>query len=713
MFVYNVCLYFFSFIVVCESCHRQLFQQWEVFQKANKPITDRFYQLVRSVKQQQTITTTSTAVTTQNLHQVMETSQSKTRSSSPLVRCNSGSSSATANIFSHNPSISQQQSGSIAITTASQLAKQLFFCVICGKDLLYAAAQYSMGLVPPATNSHIAYSMLAEPDSMATPSLLNSVSSVKKLVVHSAQEMNLMPYLVVASAASASSNASATGHQLTAATQQQLSNLVESGRLLCCFGCFEAVTSQCSGVNVASAAVSNLPPNVSIINSNNIHSDNVGSVVRTVRDSLNGMHYCSFFSSKFSYLSPQQSHFSGNLKSSKLESSHLVNINATEITPTTTAAVATITGSQPPDLCLGCQYNKAQRFVETKETSSKDPFFPFLRDSNDLHGRARVCGACHLMLETQWDAFEAGYVPYSQRSYRLPSANSSIGSSLSLSSTTSSTLTPVSTNSFLITTKRSSTNSLLTSTNSATVFAGSEVTASLPMVLKGHPNGQATPPTPLKIQISSPSIVVPCTLTNNSESCQLLLTTVNSALTNSLVSQSLIPPPQQQLSSATSSVSVTNDNERIFHLINEFLAKLNGPLPVTTICSCTICQESIGNNEAYQVFSTSQKILISPELGLYPYFPMLKGMGVANIKKLKVDNTHVVCTFCYHSLIAQWAAYQLSAYPEDRDPNSRVYNLRDFICYVCGVTTYRTLVRSISVKDFPFLLEHKRPPGND
>ncbi|OTF81391.1 hypothetical protein BLA29_014824 [Euroglyphus maynei] len=61
--------------------------------------------------------------------------------------------------------------------------------------------------------------------------------------------------------------------------------------------------------------------------------------------------------------------------------------------------------------------------------------------------------------------------------------------------------------------------------------------------------------------------------------------------------------------------------------------------------------------------------------------------------------------------MAQWIAYHLSGKPEDRDLSARHYDCRNFVCYVCGVTTYRQFVRSITVKDFPFLRDHKRPPG--
>lgn len=311
--------------------------------------------------------------------------------------------------------------------------------------------------------------------------------------------------------------------------------------------------------------------------------------------------------------------------------------------------------------------------METKENSSKSPFFPFLRDPNEPNGRARICGACHLMLETQWDAFEAAYVSYNQRNYRLPSSISQ--SNIILSKRTFSVTSPSPTLN-------------LTSTNHS------------------RTNGQPTPP-PLKIQISSPSIQSNSssqTVNNSSHSSDhLLLTTVsNSTQSNTILSH------QPAEATTMSSTSAVTDDERIFKLINEFLSNLGGPHSVLS-GNCTVCGENSPVGKTYQVFSSSRKILLSPELGVYPYFPMLKNTKKST--KNLLESAHLVCTFCYHSLIAQWAAYHLSTYPEDRDLNNRIYNCRDFICYVCGVTTYRTLVRSITIKEFPFLLEHKRPPG--
>ncbi|XP_076305428.1 uncharacterized protein LOC143222614 isoform X2 [Tachypleus tridentatus] len=79
---------------------------------------------------------------------------------------------------------------------------------------------------------------------------------------------------------------------------------------------------------------------------------------------------------------------------------------------------------------------------------------------------------------------------------------------------------------------------------------------------------------------------------------------------------------------------------------------------------------------------------------------------------LKEDSSCFVCTFCYHSLTAQWIAYETSPYPEDSNPWQRQYDTYHFVCFICGITTYRKCTHSISVEDFPFLIEHPRPAGS-
>eukprot|EP00090_Calanus_glacialis_P033620 TRINITY_DN5588_c0_g1_i4.p1 TRINITY_DN5588_c0_g1~~TRINITY_DN5588_c0_g1_i4.p1 ORF type:complete len:868 (-),score=49.95 TRINITY_DN5588_c0_g1_i4:1302-3905(-) len=93
-----------------------------------------------------------------------------------------------------------------------------------------------------------------------------------------------------------------------------------------------------------------------------------------------------------------------------------------------------------------------------------------------------------------------------------------------------------------------------------------------------------------------------------------------------------------------------------------------------------------------------------------PYFPFMKDhVPKHRAETLREDGTALVCTFCYHSVMVQWSRYQDVRNPIS--PSTRKYNFNDYVCYVCGIKTYRKRIRALRVVDFPFLRHHKPAKG--
>ena len=90
-----------------------------------------------------------------------------------------------------------------------------------------------------------------------------------------------------------------------------------------------------------------------------------------------------------------------------------------------------------------------------------------------------------------------------------------------------------------------------------------------------------------------------------------------------------------------------------------------------------------------------------------PYFPfMKKHVPKTRAETLREDGTALVCTFCYHSVMVQWAKYNETRVSSFVDPNDRTYNYHEYRCYVCGVMTYRKRIRALRVMVRLSLLAH-------
>ncbi|XP_025419743.1 uncharacterized protein LOC112690053 isoform X2 [Sipha flava] len=90
-----------------------------------------------------------------------------------------------------------------------------------------------------------------------------------------------------------------------------------------------------------------------------------------------------------------------------------------------------------------------------------------------------------------------------------------------------------------------------------------------------------------------------------------------------------------------------------------------------------------------------------------PYFPyLLRHETTPGTEQLREDGSALVCTFCYHAYVAQWRDYESSSISIPQ--HERIYNHKEYVCYVCTQRTGRRHIRSLAVNDYPFLRYHRQ-----
>ncbi|XP_022251451.1 uncharacterized protein LOC106467546 [Limulus polyphemus] len=309
-------------------------------------------------------------------------------------------------------------------------------------------------------------------------------------------------------------------------------------------------------------------------------------------------------------------------------------------------------------------------FLNTKPQTGA-MFFSFIKDLPrpvaakplDSEGRILVCVECQTFMKTQWEAFEAVRMPNEKRQYKIPF------------------------------TKTVKLESSLTSCGS---FHDTSSQVSNPQV-----------------QISLPDRYVHnknASLTQN----EVLLTTFNPVTTTHTLPQ--LAYQDAGYGPSTSSFTnkskfrlddvVTPDKTHLSRRITDPLEGCFTKQPLLFAAVCFVCGEYSSATQTYSLWAHPNQ----EETAFFPF--LLKHTPPNGSEPLKEDSNCLVCTFCYHSLTAQWIAYETSPYPEDGNPWQRQYNTYHYVCFICGITTYRKRTRSISVEDFPFLIEHPRPAGS-
>uniref|UniRef100_T1J0M1 Genetic suppressor element-like domain-containing protein n=1 Tax=Strigamia maritima TaxID=126957 RepID=T1J0M1_STRMM len=316
-----------------------------------------------------------------------------------------------------------------------------------------------------------------------------------------------------------------------------------------------------------------------------------------------------------------------------------------------------------------------------KDPTIKTPYFPALQSLQkaiyaspiDEEGKIVTCKTCSNFLIGQWDAYEVDGVPQTQRHYRVR----------------------------------------LTESASSTRKLSRELDAAVSESLH--------------IQVSTPDVQMDLGSTHQSplikDGGSLLTTVSSSSLNHQQVKISSISLQHAQIPTSTASTRAmdlsTTTSARLVVRTNTYENQYYRP-SLQMACVCYVCGHHSEQGKTYslrakpfknRVGTGDERLSAVVQAAFFPF--LSTHTPPTNADKLSGESgVSLVCIFCYHSLMAQWVAYEMSPHSSERIPWNRVYNHQNYVCYVCGVTTYRKRVRAVHVTDYPFLVDHPRPAGS-
>ncbi|XP_028968839.1 uncharacterized protein LOC100898053 [Galendromus occidentalis] len=322
--------------------------------------------------------------------------------------------------------------------------------------------------------------------------------------------------------------------------------------------------------------------------------------------------------------------------------------------------------------------------VDTALNREGRAFFPVIEDlprpiaamPMDSAGKVLLCNDCRNNLMLQWSTFETTGIPYKHRVYQV--------------------------------------NTTPSPTGGTSVFQAMKTGPSrLPVISQASSARSSNENAALRVQVLATA--GEAAASGHPSACQTLLTTVPTSSTYSTPS---VAQASTKAAAAGQFVGLDLKVSRPKAAVSPVnMASSNLPQHVATQPSasehdCFFCAERT---------STMYTVCAHPVDDQSAFFPIITRIldarrAAALSQDMIIDNNHtegtvVTCSFCYHSLMAQWSAYEMSPHIEDRDRVNRKYNTHDYVCYICGIITYRKRVRCITVKDFPFLMSHPRHGG--